>query len=84
MRILKSFRFWLPVGFLFVMLSASFIIPAIYPELLEPGPPYLKDDSGKSSESDFVLNAECRIIPFPKPDKPLSFRLWKLFNSSTY
>ncbi|MFC7785204.1 ABC transporter permease subunit [Rossellomorea sp. GCM10028870] len=47
MRILKSFRFWLPVGFLFVMLSASFIIPAIYPELLEPGPPYLKDDSGR-------------------------------------
>ena len=47
MRILKSVRFWLPLGFLLVMLSSSFIVPYLFPDLLEPGPPYLKDDSGR-------------------------------------
>ncbi|MEI2664285.1 ABC transporter permease subunit [Rossellomorea sp. LJF3] len=47
MIILRSFRFWLPLGFLLILLSASFIVPVVYPELLEPGPPYLKDDAGR-------------------------------------
>ncbi|WP_179884989.1 ABC transporter permease subunit [Bacillus sp. AFS015802] len=47
MRMLKSFRFWLPLGFLLVMLSSSFIVPSLFPDILEPGPPYLKDDSGR-------------------------------------
>lgn len=47
MRILTSLRFWLPFGFLLAMLSASIIMPVLHPEFLEPGPPYLKDDSGR-------------------------------------
>jgi ABC-type dipeptide/oligopeptide/nickel transport system permease subunit len=47
MKILTSLRFWLPLGFLLIMLIASFIVPACYPGLLEPGPPYLKDDTGR-------------------------------------
>ena len=47
MRVLRSIRFWLPLGFLLVMLSSSFIMPYLFPDLLEPGPAYLKDDSGR-------------------------------------
>lgn len=47
MKILRSFRFWLPMGFLLLMLSSSFIAPYLFPDLLEPGPAYLKDDSGR-------------------------------------
>lgn len=47
MKILKSMRFWLPLGFLLVLLSSSFIVPYLFPNLLEPGPPYLKDSSGR-------------------------------------
>ncbi|PFG07500.1 hypothetical protein [Bacillus sp. es.034] len=47
MRVFKSPRFWLPLGFLLILISASFIVPSVYPELLEPGPPYLKDEAGK-------------------------------------
>lgn len=47
MIILKPFRFWLPLGFLLILLSASFIVPAVYPELLEPGPSFLKDEDGR-------------------------------------
>ncbi|MCA1060571.1 ABC transporter permease subunit [Rossellomorea aquimaris] len=47
MKILKSMRFWLPLGFLLMLLSSSFIVPYLFPNLLEPGPPYLKDGSGR-------------------------------------
>ncbi|WP_064094079.1 ABC transporter permease subunit [Rossellomorea aquimaris] len=44
MNIFRSLRFWLPLSFLIILLAASFIISAFYPELLEQGPPYLKDE----------------------------------------
>ncbi len=47
MSIFKSLRFWLPLGFLLIMLIASFIVPTFYPELLEQGPPYLKNEAGR-------------------------------------
>ncbi|BCB02609.1 ABC transporter permease subunit [Bacillus sp. KH172YL63] len=47
MSILRSFRLWLPLGFLLTLTAVSFILPTVNPDLLEPGPPYLKDDSGR-------------------------------------
>ncbi len=47
MSIVRSLRLWLPLGILFITIAASFIMPIVYPELLEPGPKYLKDDAGR-------------------------------------
>ncbi|NMH69327.1 ABC transporter permease subunit [Bacillus sp. RO3] len=46
MIIIRSPRFWLPLSIILLLLSGSFIVPAFFPELLEPGPPYLKDEKG--------------------------------------
>ncbi|WP_171050950.1 ABC transporter permease subunit [Bacillus sp. BHET2] len=47
MSIVRSLRLWLPLSLLFITIAASFIVPVVYPELLEPGPRYLKDDAGR-------------------------------------
>jgi ABC-type dipeptide/oligopeptide/nickel transport system permease subunit len=43
MSVFKSFRFWIPFGIITAMIVGSFLVPVLYPDLQESGPPYLKD-----------------------------------------
>ncbi|WP_421382311.1 ABC transporter permease subunit [Bacillus salacetis] len=43
MSVFKSIRFWIPFGLIAVMIIGSFLIPVLYPDHQEPGPPWLTD-----------------------------------------
>ncbi|WP_409252365.1 ABC transporter permease subunit [Bacillus sp. SCS-153A] len=43
MSVFKSFRFWIPFVIITGMVIGSFLVPVLYPDLSESGPPYLKD-----------------------------------------
>ncbi|RIW28840.1 ABC transporter permease subunit [Bacillus salacetis] len=43
MSIFKSLRFWIPFGVLAAMIVGSFLVPVLYPDLQEAGPPYITD-----------------------------------------
>ncbi|EDL65439.1 ABC transporter permease subunit [Bacillus sp. SG-1] len=43
MSVFRSFRFWIPFVIIAAMIIGSFLVPVLYPDLSESGPPYLKD-----------------------------------------
>ncbi|MGM0843406.1 MAG: ABC transporter permease subunit [Bacillota bacterium] len=48
MSIFKSFRFWIPVIILTAMIAGSFLVPVLYPDFQDEGPPYIRDsETGK-------------------------------------
>jgi ABC-type dipeptide/oligopeptide/nickel transport system permease subunit len=43
MSTFRSFRFWIPFLIIAAMIVGSFLVPVLYPDLQESGPPYLTD-----------------------------------------
>ncbi|MGF2618359.1 ABC transporter permease subunit [Rossellomorea vietnamensis] len=48
MSIFKSLRFWIPFAILAAMIVGSFLVPVLYPDFQNEGPPYIRDsETGK-------------------------------------
>jgi ABC-type dipeptide/oligopeptide/nickel transport system permease subunit len=43
MSVFKSLRFWIPFGIIAALIVGSFLVPVLYPDLQESGPPYITD-----------------------------------------
>ncbi|MEL3971009.1 ABC transporter permease subunit [Rossellomorea oryzaecorticis] len=44
MSLLRSYRFWIPLVILLAMIIGSYLVPILYPDFQESGPPYMTDE----------------------------------------